>query len=136
MRDSTDHPEGCRKHFILMTARHQHLTKIFFLCVFASLSTLETGDLMGRTSHDFELGSKSVSSFIPTGRSTPVVRGNSPYFSLTYAFWLARHLDSIPLILLILLSSKLSSLFSSLAFSESLPSRRINLIYRSRPEIT
>ena len=31
VRDSTDHSEGCRKHFILMTARHQHLTKIFFL---------------------------------------------------------------------------------------------------------
>jgi len=46
--------------------------------------------------------SGDLTGFIPTGRSSPVVGGNSPIFTLSNAAQLARRICTIPLILLIL----------------------------------
>ncbi len=41
-----------------------------------------------------------LTGFIPTGRSSPVVGGNTPILTLSNAVQLARRISSIPLILL------------------------------------
>jgi len=79
------------------------------LCIFVSLSTLETGDL---------------TDYYPTGHSTTVVRGNYLIFSLGYAFWLARYLNIIPLARV---KCKLLAGLYPVARSEGLTPRKDNM---------